>query len=63
MKHNIKIFCYWDLKFDLFHEKQIELYIDSIPNTPIPSNTVRFVYLLEPPEIQDFSQHAIQDNC
>ncbi len=56
---NIKIYCSWELEFDLYHEKQIELYIDSIPSNPIPKDTVRFVFLLEPPEIQDFSQHAI----
>lgn len=57
---NIIINCYWDLKFDLFHEKQIELYVDMVPNTIVPKNTIRFVWLLEPPEILDLSQHAIK---
>ena len=56
---NIKIFCSWDLQFDLFHDKQIELYVDSIPENPIPKETVRFVFLLEPVEIQDISSKAI----
>jgi len=56
---NIKINCSWDLKFDLYHEQQIELYVDRIPNTPIPENTIRFVFLLEPPEIIDLSNSAL----
>jgi hypothetical protein len=56
---NIQIHCSWDLKFDLFHEKQIELYVDQIPNTPIPEGVVRFVFLLEPPEIVNHSHHAL----
>lgn len=56
---NIKINCSWDLKFDLYHEKQIELYVDSIPNTPIPTDTIRFVFLLEPIDILNLNQAAI----
>lgn len=56
---NIKINCSWDLNFDLFNEKQIELYVDTIPADVIPKDTIRFVWLLEPPEILDLSQHAI----
>lgn len=56
----IKIFCSWDLEFDLEHEKQIELYVDQIPNTPVPEGTVRFVFLLEPPEIMNISPQALQ---
>ncbi len=55
----IKIFCSWDLVFDLSHEKQVELYVDKIPTDPIPNNTIRFVFLLEPPEILNISQHAL----
>ncbi len=57
--NNIRIFCSWDLKFDLFHEKQIELYVDSIPHDQPSENTVRFVFLLEPPEILDLSNQAL----
>ena len=56
---NIKIFCSWDLKFDLFYEKQIELYVDFIPKNQTPKDTIRFVLLLEPPEILDLTQEAI----
>lgn len=58
--NNIKIFCSWDLKFDLFHEKQIELYVDQIPNSLMPDNTIRFVFLLEPIDILNLNNHAIQ---
>lgn len=54
----IKIFCTWGLEIDLEHEKQIELYVDQIPRNQVPEDTIRFVYLLEPPEIQDFTQQA-----
>lgn len=57
---NIKIFCGWGLKFDFFSEKQIELYVDHIPNNPVPPNTLRFLFLLEPPEIINLSQRALQ---
>lgn len=56
---NIIIHCGWDLKFDLYHDKQIELFVDQIPNTPIPEGVVRFVFLLEPPEIVNHSNHAL----
>jgi hypothetical protein len=55
--NNIKIFCSWDLKFDMFHEKQIELYVDRIPNDKSPEGVERFTFLLEPPEIMQ----ALQD--
>ena len=57
--NNIKIFCSWDLKFNLEHEKQIELYVDQVPSGLVPENTVRFVFLLEPPEIQNMNAQAL----
>jgi len=57
--NNIRIFCGWDLKFNLQHEKQIELYVDQVPSTPTPPNTVRFVFLLEPPEIKNIGPQAL----
>jgi hypothetical protein len=54
----IKIHCSWDLEIDMEHKKQIELYVDHIPQTPIPKDTVRFVFLLEPPEIQNLTSYA-----
>lgn len=57
---DIKIYCSWDLDFELKHEKQVELYVDVIPRDPVPSDTVRFVFLLEPPEILNLTPHAQQ---
>lgn len=57
--NKIKIYCSWDLEIDLEHTNQIELYVDQIPKDEIPSGVIRFVYLLEPPEIMDLSQHAL----
>ena len=56
---NINIYCSWELKFDLFNEKQIELYVDTIPTSPVPDNVVRFVFLLEPSEILNLEAQAI----
>ncbi len=55
---NIKIFCSWELKFNLYHEKQIELYVDTIPGNPVPEDTVRFVFLLEPVDILNLNEQA-----
>ncbi len=52
--HNIKIFCDWDLKFDFFYEKQIELYVDKLPVNKSPNDVIRFLFLLEPPEIDQY---------
>lgn len=56
----IKIYCSWELEIDLEHEKQIELYVDHIPNDQVPEGTIRIVFLLEPPEIQNLTSHAKQ---
>lgn len=56
---DIKIHCSWDLDFELKHEKQIELYVDKIPVDQVPADTIRFVFLLEPPEIFNLTQHAL----
>jgi len=58
---NIIIHCGWDLEFDLYHEKQIELYVDCLPNDIVPQNYVRFVLLIEPPEIIDLSPIVIEE--
>ena len=55
--NNIKIHCTWDLNFELKHEKEIELYVDKIPTNITPKNVVRFVFLLEPPEILNLTNH------
>ena len=57
---NIKIFCSWELQFDLYHEKQVELYVDVIPRDRVPENTIRFVFLLEPIDILNLNQSAIE---
>ncbi len=57
---NIKIFCSWDLQFDLYHEKQIELYVDNLPSTPIPDNTIRVVLLIEVQDILNLNEPVMQ---
>lgn len=56
---DIKVFCSWELEIDLKHDKQIELYVDTIPSTTVPEGVVRFVFLLEPPEIYNISDQAL----
>lgn len=56
---DIKIYCSWDLEFELKHDKQIELYVDQIPQSPVPEGTIRFLFLLEPPEIINLTPHAL----
>ena len=57
---NIKIFCSWDLQFDFYHEKQIELYVEHIPIDVVPPNTIRFVLLIEPVDILNLNGAAIE---
>ena len=57
--NNIKIHCTWDLSFELKHQKQIELYVDKIPTNVVPNNVIRFIFLLEPPEIMNLTRQAI----
>jgi hypothetical protein len=59
MLKKIKIYCNFDLSFDLDHEKQIELYIDMVPTTMSEPGVIRFALLIEPPEILDLSQQSI----
>jgi hypothetical protein len=56
---NIKINCGWELKFDLYHEKQIELYVDRIPQNRVPADTIRFVFLLEAIDYLNLNNQAI----
>jgi len=55
---NIKIECEF-IQFDLYHEKQIELYVNKIPTDKTNDNLVRFVYLIEPFEILDLRNLAL----
>lgn len=57
---NIKINCSWDLSFDLYNEKQVELYVDIIPSDPVPTGTIRIVFLLEPIDIMNLNHYAIK---
>jgi hypothetical protein len=57
---NIRIYCYWDLKFDLYHEKQIELYVDCLPQSVTPKDTIRFILLFEPQEILNLNKDVIE---
>ena len=57
--NNIKIYCSWDLSFDLFYDKQIELYVDTVPQSQIPPGVIRFVFLLEPSEIMNLETQAL----
>ena len=56
--NSIKIFSDW-LHFVFLHEKQIELYVDRIPGNIPPKNTIRFLFLAEPPEIENLIQPAL----
>lgn len=55
----IKVYCGWNLEIDLMHEKQVELYIDRIPVDKTPPGVIRFLYLLEPPEVLNLTNQAI----
>lgn len=46
-------------KFDFFHEKQIEFFIDIVPQDKIPEDTIRIVCLWEPIDIINLNQSAI----
>lgn len=56
----IKTYCNFDFPIYMENEKQIELYVDVIPSTAIPKDVVRFVLLMEPPEILNISNQAIE---
>jgi hypothetical protein len=57
--NKVKVFCGWELDIDLFHDKQIELYVDKFPTDIIPENVVRFVLLIEPEEILNLTHQAM----
>ena len=58
--NNIKIFCSWELNFNFEHEKQVELYVDTIPSNKPPEGVIRFVFLLEPIEILNLNHYAMK---
>lgn len=55
----IKLFCPSEWNFEIYHEKQIEFYVDIIPQNNIPENTIRIVMLLEPIEILNLNNDAL----
>jgi hypothetical protein len=59
--NKVKINCSWDLSFELFHEKKIELFVDFYGvNNSTDKDTVKILFILEPPEIvPQFTQMAI----
>lgn len=60
MLNKIKIFSSFGLSIDFEHEKEIELYVDVVPNSPGKDGVIRFVLLIEPPEIIDLTNFAIE---
>ena len=44
----VKIFWYLNVDIEVDYDKNVELWIDNYPSTPIPENTVRMCLSLEP---------------
>jgi hypothetical protein len=59
--NKIKIYCSWDLSIDLETEKQVELYVDIMPSTKNDGDLIRFIFMLEPPEILDLSTYVLRN--
>lgn len=47
---NVKVNCSWWDKYDLFVDvdQNIEVFVDSFPQSEIPQNTIRFILIQEP---------------
>lgn len=58
MMYPIKIFCDF-ISFDLVYPQQVELYVNCIPDTIKTENSIRFVYLIEPVDIQNERNKAL----
>ena len=56
--HKLKIFCEF-IEFELYHDKQVELYVNFVPTTLKPENVLRFVYIIEPHQIFDLRYQAL----
>ena len=56
--YKANIFCEF-IDFFLYHNKQVELYVNFVPTTLKSDNTLRFVYLIEPHEILDLRLNAL----
>jgi hypothetical protein len=59
--NKLVINCSWDLDFELYCEKKVELFVDFHNiNKPLNKDTIKILYILEPPEIiPQFTQMAI----
>lgn len=50
--NKLNINCTWDLDFEMFHEKKIELFVDfHNVNKVLGKNVIKILFILEPPEI------------
>jgi len=49
----IKIHCSWDLEINLFHQKQLELWVDKFPGNQKSNGSVHIGVLIEPREIRN----------
>jgi hypothetical protein len=56
--NEVKIICGWDLKLNFYHEKNVEVYVNEIPNTK-KEDVIRFVLIIEPPEISNLNNQII----
>lgn len=50
--NKIRVICDWDLKVDLYHNRQIELWVDRMPIGEKTPGMVRIGLFIEPPEIR-----------
>ena len=57
----IKVHCNWDLEVDLFHEKQLELWVDSFPGHHRSNGSVHIGALIEPREIRNITDITSYD--
>ena len=49
----IKVHCSWDLEVNLFHERQLELWVDKFPGAQRSNGSVHIGVLIEPREIRN----------
>lgn len=57
----VNIHCEWDLEFDLFHEKQLEIWVDSFPGTNKDNGSVHIGVLVEPRELTGITNIGFYD--
>ena len=59
--HKIKVHCEWDLDVDFFHEKQIELFVDTFVGFNQYSDTIKILYLCEPDAISHLAHSTVKN--